>query len=50
MVLFLSERLILNNFVLYLSSGLFVFYGVPLMRPPPVEAVSGRKNTWEEWK
>ena len=48
MVLFLSERLILDNFVLYLLSGLFVFYGVPLMRPPPVEAVSGRKYTWEE--
>lgn len=44
----MSERLILDNFVLYLLSGLFVFYGVPLMRPPPVEAVSGRKNTWEE--
>ena len=48
MVLFLSERLILDNFVLYVLSGLYVFYGVPLMRPPPVEAVSGRKNTWEE--
>ena len=44
----MSERLILDNFVLYLSSGLFGFYGMPLMRPPPVEAVSGRKNTWEE--
>ncbi len=47
-MLFLSERLIFDHFVLYLPSGLFVFYGVPLMRPPPVEAVSGRKNTWEE--
>lgn len=44
----MSERLILDNFVLYLLSGLFVFYGVPLMRPPPVKAVSGRKYTWEE--
>jgi len=50
MELFLSEHLIFNRFVLYLSGGLFGFDGVPLMRPPPVEAVGGRKNTWEEWK